>query len=80
MFQRSDITSINALKLGILSHWYPGSSVVLDCIFAPLLTLMLCFKGEHSIIRGHAVLILYQTFRQIPGYRKKKIKIDHVPP
>ena len=23
-----------------LSYWYPGSGVVLDCIFAPLLTLL----------------------------------------
>ena len=46
------LTSLWCLTVTLsLSHWYPGSGVVLDCIdlliFAPLLTLI-CDKVEES--------------------------------
>ena len=43
-WERADILALVCLTVSLsLSHWYPGSGVVLDCIdiliFAPLLTL-----------------------------------------
>ena len=36
-----------------VSHWYPGSGVVLDYIFAPLLTLIL--HDTEYLLRGSAI-------------------------